>query len=264
LSCPEREQYIANANTLSGLENLLDEALEEIGRSLGNVAQVRGVQGELPLKRRVDKQILQTLPEDVRVWILDKKIWNQDFGPTRERGQYHPLGNKILLRSGNWCRKTVIHESLHSVSIFSHPSNWGLFEMTRLFAEGLTEFITGLSLFRMHRDCYDAWRVNRFPQWCSVSYPKETKIFLAFCGCANAQSLLDLYFGTQVRGFPVAWSSFVTAIRQDTGKPFKDVSQEAERIGFIMAFKNECEKQFGKKFRKIQKLLDYGRVFRSP
>jgi len=260
LSCPGRELYIANTNTLSGLEKRLEDAIQEI-RSSFDFAQIRGIQAELPLKRRSNGQVLQTLADNVRIWILEKRTWDQVFGPSREKGRYYPLGHKILLKDENWCRKTMLHESLHSVSIFSHSQNWNLFEMTKLFAEGLTEFLTGLLLWRLHRNCYENWRFGRFPQWGSVSYPKETKIFLAFCGCVNAQSLLDLYLGTQTNDLLEAWSSFITAIRHDTEKRFKDVFHEGERIGLIVAFKNECERQFGKKFRKLQKLLDYSRVF---
>ena len=261
LSCPKRERYIANANTLSGLESRLDETLEEIRRYLNNVAQARGVQEELPLKRRLDGQVLQTLPDSVRVWMLEKRTWHQIFGPGAKRGAYNPRVDKILLEKDSWCRKTMIHESLHSVSIFNDPRNRDKYEMTRLFAEGATEFLTGLLLFRKHKNCHENWRLRRFPQWCSASYPRQTKTFLAFCGCANVQSLLDLYFGTHTNDLLVGWSEFIRAIRRDTGKRFKDVFKEGERIGLMMAFKNECERQFGKKFRKLQKLLDYSKVF---
>lgn len=261
LSCPERQRYIVNVNSLSELENSLDGTLTEIRSNLNSAAQVRGDQRSLPLKRRSDGQILQTLPDYVRVWILKKKTWRQIFGPDAKRGAYIPRGNKILLEEDNWCRKTMVHESLHSVSIFSDPRNRDRYEMTRLFAEGATEFMTGLLLFRGHTDCYENWRFGRFPQWCSVTYPRETKTFLAFCGCANAESLLDLYFATQTNDLSLAWSGFITSIRQYTGTRFKDVFKEAERIGLYIAFRNECERQFGKKFRKLQKLIDYNRIF---
>lgn len=261
MSCPERKRYISNAHTLSGLGNRLNEAIEEIRNNLSNVAQNRNSQRALPLKRRSDGQIIQILPDHIQIWILEKKTWHQVFEPNAARGAYIPCANKILLEDDNWCRKTIVHEALHSVSIFSDPSNKDTYEMTRLFAEGATEFLTGLLLFRRHQDCYDNWRLACFPHWCSVSYPKETRTFLAFCGCADSQSLMDLYFGTQTRDLSAAWTEFTTAIRRKTGKPFKDVFQEGKRIDLTMAFKNECERQFGKKFRKLQKLFDYGRVF---
>jgi len=256
LSCP-RESYIAKTNTLSGLESRLNEAIEQIRLNLSNVAQVRGVQRQHLLKRRSDGQVLQALPDYVRVWILDNRTWDQVFGLGGERGYYNPQTNKILLKSENWCRKTLIHESLHSVSIFSHPRNLDEFEITQLFAEGLTEFMTGLLLWRKYRDCYELWRLGRFPKWCSVSYPRETKIFLAFCGCTNVQNLLDFYFGTHTDDLLVAWSDFIEAIRTDTGKRFKDVFPDGRRIDLIMAFRNECERLFGKNFRKLEKSLDY-------
>jgi len=243
------------------LENLLDEALEEIRYNLNNNAEVRAVQGQLLLRKRSDGQILRTLPDYVRVWMLDKETWKEIFGRYGKRGAYEASGNKILLEKDCWCRKTIFHESLHSVSIFSDPCNREEYRRPLLFVEGMTEFLTGLLLFRRYRHCYENWRLMRFPRWCSLSYPRETKTFLAFCGCTSAQSLLDLYFGTHSNELPAAWRGFTRAIRQDSGKKFKDVFREGERIGFFMAFKNECERQFGKKFRKLQKFLDYDQAF---
>jgi len=239
----------------------LDEAIGQIRQNLSNAAQVRGVQRQLLLKRESDGQILETLPDNIRVWVLQKEKWSQVYPRSMDRGQYAPEANKVILNNANWCRKTMIHESLHSVSIFSHPDNLSAFDMTYLFAEGVTEFLTGLLLWRAHRNCYENWRLGRSPQWCSIGYQRETKAFLAFCGCSNSQSLLDLYFGVHSDNFAVAWSSFIEAVRHDTGKKFRDVLPDAKKIGLFMAFRNECDKQFGKKFRKLEKLQDYSRVF---
>jgi hypothetical protein len=252
---------MATTNTLSGLEIRLNEAIEQIRQNLSSLARVKGVQGQLSLRRRSDGQIMQTLPDYIRVWVLESRTWDQVFGLGRERGRYKPTTNKILLKKENWCRDCMVHESLHSVSMFSHPDNSNAFDMMRLFVEGATEFLTGLLLWRAHRNCYENWRLVRFPKYCGASYPKETKTFLAFCGCANAQSLLDLYFGAHSDNLGVAWSSFIEAIRNDTGKKFKDVFPDAQRIGLFMAFKNECDRQFGRNFRKLQKSLDYSSVF---
>lgn len=239
---------------------LLAEVCKARGEDLSDFIR-RAVQGELPLRNRSDGQILRTLPDYVRIWMLEQETWKQIFGRYRKRGVYDANGNKILLEKDCCCRKTIFHESLHSVSIFSDPCNREKYEMTRLFTEGMTEFMTGLLLFRRYRDCYENWRLRRFPRWCSVSYPRETKTFLAFCGCTSAQSLLDFYFGTQSNDLPVAWRGFVSAIKQDTRKKFRDVFREGERIGLFVAFRNECERQFGKKFRKLRRLLDYSEVF---
>ena len=257
MNCPERDQYIANATTLLGLENLLNQAITEITGNLSSVAQSRGVQEELQLKRRSDGVILQTLPDRIRIWILQKRIWSQVFGPNARRGAYVPHGNKILLENGSWCRKTILHESLHSVSIFSDPCNSDMYDATRVFAEGVTEFMTGLLLYKRYGTCFESWRLARFPQWCSVSYPRETKTFLAFCACVNVQSLKDFYFGLETNDLLGAWISLTADIRRVTGKKFRDVFEEGQRYGLMIAFKNECERRFGKKFRTLQKILDY-------
>jgi len=255
LSCPERMNYIANSSSPSGLDSLLDATLQEIQRNFG-VAQVKGIQRAFPLKRKSDGQILQILPHDMRICELETELWNQVL-PINSRGRYYPVGNKILLNHEKWCRKTLIHESLHSVSIFSHPSNSAFFERTLGFAEGLTEFLTGLLLWRDHNNCYENWRSRRFRQICGFSYPRDIRILFAFCGCVNLQCLIDLYFGTQTNIFPNAWTDFNEAIRNTTGNNFKDVLEEGMRIGLIRAFEIECELQFKKKFRKLRRSIDY-------
>lgn len=255
MSCPERTIYTSNSDSPSGLLNLLDSTLQEIKSNFG-VAQVKGVQSSLSLKRKTDGQVLKILPTDLRVYKLEKRMWNQIFPPSY-RGVYFSKGNKILLNDEKWCKKTLIHESLHSVSIFNYPSNSAFFKMTLPFAEGLTEFLTGLLLWRTHNDCYENWRHRRFKELCGLSYPRDTRIFFSFCGCVNLQCLIDLYFGTYTNIFPNAWTDFTEAIRQNTGNNFNDVLDQGRKIGLINAFRIECERQFKRKFRDLQKLLDY-------
>jgi len=234
---------------------MLKDALLEIQQSFG-YSQMLGTLAEIKLRRREDDMVLRTLPKDLLIWKLEAKDWNQVYGADG-RGTYLPFGCKVLLNDEKWCRKTMIHESLHRMSIFSHPNNWLLKDSLELFAEGTTEFLTGLLLWKKHKKCYENWLSGRFNQWCSVSYSRETKTIFAFCACANIDCLKDLFFGTGSKTISVAWSGFVTAIQKSTGKIFKRTFKEGKEIGLSNAFKRECERQYGREFRKRQKLLDY-------
>jgi len=259
LSCPERTRYFGQAGSLSGIEKLHDEALAQTRQTFSARHPVQEIKKELQLKRRTDGQIILTLPDYIKIWVIDKTSWAQAFGSLDQRGRHYPQENKILLQNRSWCKKTLIHETLHSLSIFNLQRNWDEFAKTKIFAEGLTEFVTGLFLYRKHIECYESWRLNKFPQWCNLSYPRETKTFYAFCGFVHVQRLLDFYFGIQETDLVHAWSKFIAAIRQETRSEFKDVYGKGIGIELFTAFRNECEKQFGKKFRKkLKELVDYG------
>jgi hypothetical protein len=259
LSCPERPKYISNPKSAKELERLRESTLQEIEYCFGS-AQVKGIQDTRTLRRKTDNQALITIPENVNVCVLEKEIADQVFAP-KERGRYFPLGNKIILNPGKWCRKTLIHECLHSVSIFSHPNNSTFFEKTKLFAEGATEFLTGILLFGNHIECYENWIHKKYNKVCGLSYPHETRTFFAFCGFVDPQVLVDLYFGTRSDIFPTAWTYFIDDIRRQTGCNFKDVLDEGMKIGLITAFGFECEHQFKRKFRDLKRTqLDYNRL----
>jgi hypothetical protein len=252
LSCPQRNNYLLNTNTQTKLEEKLVETLKDISSVFGPVS-FKGIQRALDLIRRTDGQLLINLPDFIQIWKLDNRNWNQIADPAI-RGRYYSIGNKIILNDDKWCRKTLIHECLHGLSIFSHPCNSDTFNLTKLFNEGITEFLTGYLLWKKFNKCYNDWKLSTFPKWCNMSYRKETKIFFAFCGCVNIQSLTSLYFGTQSNNFYSAWSSFIKDIRRVTSKKFTDVLTIGQRIGLTNAFKNECERIFKKK---LQKNLDY-------
>lgn len=236
-----------------------NETLTEIRQTFYGGLQVHGVQNELELKRRTDGRIVCTLPDYVKIWIVDKTTWAQVFGSLDQRGRYYPKGNKIILQNGSWCKKTLIHETLHSLSIFNLEQNLDEFDRTKIFAEGLTEFVTGLFLHRKHMECYESWKLGKFPQWCNLSYPRETRTFYALCGFVHVQRLLDFYFGIQENNLIRAWSMFLAAVRRETKLNFKDVYSKGIRIELLTEFKNECEKQLGKKFRrKMRESIDYG------
>ena len=104
------------------------------------------------------------------------------------RGAYNPYTKTTILTDGAWCRKTFLHEILHSLSSFCrvHRS----YELKKLcgseFSESLTEFFTGYVLYKKYRHCYDEW-VREFNIICRVSYKPSVRLF-----GAAAQVLIPL------------------------------------------------------------------------
>ncbi len=255
MSCPEKSNYILDPHSTSALECLRESALQEIEYCFGS-AQITGNQDILTLRRKTDNREITTIPENVKIHVLERELANQVFDPL-DRGRYYRRSDKIILNPEKWCKKTVIHECLHSVSIFNHPCNSSFFRKTLYFAEGATEFLTGLLLFGNHYACYKNWIKKKYKKVCGLSYPHEIKIIFAFCGCVDPQVLVDLYLGNRTNVFPNAWAYFTEDIIQASGKNFKDVLDEGMKIGLITAFEIECEQRFQRRFRELKKSLDF-------
>ena len=91
-------------------------------------------------------------PEELRIVLVSVPIRRS---PTAiVRGGYDPIMKTIFLLDSTWCRKTFIHELLHSISYFSRVPE--LFEVLKRepdFVEGLTEFLTGYVLYSKYSNC---------------------------------------------------------------------------------------------------------------
>ena len=91
------------------------------------------------------------------------------------RGKYFPL-QKVIALSNKGCRKTLIHELLHSFSSFLRiPALYEKVKKESYLIDGLTEFLTGYVLFTKYHDCYEKW-IDEF-SFCALSYKPYVKIF---------------------------------------------------------------------------------------
>ena len=66
---------------------------------------------------------------------------------------------RIFLVKGKWCFSNLIHEALHSRSVFSkeYPPPTNL----KFISEGLTELLVGLVLMEKIPSCYEIWHANK-------------------------------------------------------------------------------------------------------
>ncbi|MHA1595072.1 MAG: hypothetical protein ACTSXX_10080 [Candidatus Baldrarchaeia archaeon] len=127
------------------------------------------------LLNRTSSDIRETLntrifpPKNLKITLEPRK--------SIARGSYSPKRKLITLYNDDWCRKTLIHETLHAISAFSQiPKLYNIYDHERDFVEGLTEFLTGYVLFKKHKNCYEEWIEGRYPV-CSISYENFVRLF---------------------------------------------------------------------------------------
>lgn len=131
----------------------------------------------------------------------------QYYGATNCRGAYNPKTNEIWLIDSRWCRKTLIHETLHSLSHFAYGRTTEIGGV-KLFNEGLTEFFTGWVMYNHYSHCYRIWlnglidicesckyrtsSLNRC-MFCSLSYEQELKVIWILVENASIDDIVRLY-----------------------------------------------------------------------
>jgi hypothetical protein len=168
-------------------------------------------------------------------WIFlspDKKIVELDvvdivanypnFPTGGGRGLYDTKNGKTILCQGRWCKETLIHETLHSLSFTSVRQD--LKRSFLNFFEGLTEFLAGYVMFRVYHDCYLAWKEERYSQ-CSVTYVPFVKLLAAFSRFIPMSELIKVYFWDGTRNWEGRCSSLLDAIHNAGYPQFDDFTK---------------------------------------
>ena len=208
------------------------------------------------------------LTADIRITELnpiDIRANYQNFPIRGGRGLYDPQIGKIILCQGEWCRETLIHETLHSLSFSSVRMD--LRRTLLSIFEGLTEFFTGYVMFKLYPECYDAWKASQY-SFCSVTYAPSVKLWSAFCRFISISELLKIYFWNGTSDWEASYDAFLSTIRQAGYSRFDDfVRCPVPTVeGRLL---DECLKNFGReKFRSVyeaplQTVLDFTQMLCS-
>jgi len=190
-----------------------------------------------------------------RIYQVNSLIWHLNFPPGLH-GRYDD--RKIFLKEGNWCRKTLYHEALHGVSIFTVPNVYqSVTRRHQFLSEGLTEFLTGYILFREHDECYKAWKTRTFEE-CKISYRNQVKLWCTFCNFIKLEEVIKLYFWDGTGNWNERYSRLLTAIHNEGYPNFRDVLVLGDDTEIL--FTQECINNFGRDFQDIldsRKSLDF-------
>ena len=254
MSCPLRLALINSSRTPKDLEAQVLITLQDIRRSLFAQAQVATQSASCQMRIvTCGTPSWIFLSADTRAIELDLVdiLVNYPSFPMGGRG-LHDVGNgKIILCRDKWCRETLIHETLHSVS-FTNVRRDLARHYLNLF-EGLTEFFTGYVMFRNYADCYDAWKEERY-EVCSVTYISSVRLWATFCRFIPISQLSKIYFWDGTRNWEAKYSKFLQAIHQ-TGYPnFGDFRREPTPT-IETRILEECLRNFGR--------TEFLRIYRS-
>lgn len=114
-----------------------------------------------------------------RIFVASDSEWRANRHLTGHPGwrgcSKYSIAAILLHENGDnknsWCRETLIHEILHSVSLYSRI--WDRFpnimRLRRFFREGITECLTGYILLKRHKECYEEWKTNKLSR-CMHAY----------------------------------------------------------------------------------------------
>jgi len=154
LSCLERQTFLQKTRTGQGLEEQRQNTINDIRSTIypkavvapptmGCMLRIASAGPSSSLFLSAQTRIIE-FPE---IDILSN--YHYPYSGTL-RGVHDWERGKILLCEGKWCRETLIHEILHSVSFPCVRSD--LRRRLINFFEGLTEFFAGYVMFRCYHN----------------------------------------------------------------------------------------------------------------
>jgi hypothetical protein len=213
--CTVSDAYLDQAKNVDGLTQLEREAFDDIKASFSLQIEYGIPTNDL---FSVRERILNQKPSDLfltasgggrrlleapkRVFVVQNHEWLANaglVGPSGWRGSYrYPIAAVFLHENGDmknsWCRTTLVHETLHSVSLYSRI--WDVFPniLSRHLplVEGITESLTGYVLFKRHQDCYKEWKDDQ-QERCSISYRQSVRLWCSFCHIVGIAGLAEFY-----------------------------------------------------------------------
>ncbi len=155
-----------------------------------------------------------------------------------EQARYDPIEKKLILRSDlYWCKITLVHETLHACSYFSHNYDEKKMEYFRPFIEALTEFLTGYVLYKEQSHCYKAW-INRTYRICglSIMYERGVRAFAVAARYIPLKDFVKIYIWQPNKNWEDEFKKFLSKynLRIQAG------------ITLISKFIRALEKAFGK------------------
>lgn len=284
MDCPQSEQYLSSAETFAGLETLEKEALDDIRASfkttveygvktdeLGNVRySLSNRLSDLLLIKNVRTRVGRFVDGNKRFYVLNDDEWigsqRITMGPAY-KGTYQYDSATILLHSSSnsffsWCRSVLLHETLHSVSLYSRifDNPRGIISNHLWLNEGITECLNGYVLLKRHRDCYDTWR-SSIQGKCAIAYRQRTRLFCSLAQVIGITSLADFYLSLD-NEFNKPWNQFSEAIRSAGFTKF-NFPLDGRKVFRESLFLDECVKNitgFRKIYESYHSALDFSKI----
>jgi hypothetical protein len=284
LLCSQHKEYVDRTIAGTGLGDLEEEAINDIRISL-RCAVEHGVRTEdlTGIRYGISNQDALSLflrnPRTTggrfiegtkRAYVLNHDEWIANprlTGNAASLGTYLYDPAVILLHSnagtfGTWCRNVLIHETLHSVSLYSRICNTfpDIIAKHRALIEGLNECLTGYVLCKQRPECYGVWKLDSQGN-CRIAYRETTRLFCSLAQIIGINPIARFYFSTET-SFNAPWNRFVESVRSIGSNQFSYALSESTAFREPL-FRDECVKSIAG-FRKIYdsqaKSLDFSRI----
>jgi len=254
-SCPVRPTFVRLASQPQGLEQMLDDILLRVKQTLCPKAQFARSPATMQITLVSKGRVRRLSLAQERVIELEEVDLRENVPQARRhpagslRGMYvYPPIAKLMLVKRRWCLKTLIHETLHSISVFAErPDLRARYDEIK---EGLTEFYAGYLMFNHYRDCYQAWR-NETYDICSVTYAPSVQFWGALCRFVSIRELANIYFWLGHSDWEKSFEEFVDRIRKSGYPRFKNVLLIKKKIALRVYLIQECVRSFGHEFEEI-------------
>ena len=285
MACPRSDQYRSSSRTSDDLEALGKEALADITASLQCNVQYGLATEDLSDIRRclstrtTDSTFLflknprgagRFIEGRTRFYVLNDDEWQANrkmtLGPNYMGSYVYVPAAVLLHKSSNpafsWCRTALIHETLHSTSLYSRifENPIGIIPNHKFLNEGITECLTGYVLLKRRPDCYATWKLSMLGQ-CGVAYKQQTKLFCSLAQIIGITPLAKFYLSLE-KEFNSPWSKFLGAIHSAGFAKF-NYSIDGQKAFRENLFRDECIKNiagFKKIYESDARALDFSKI----
>jgi hypothetical protein len=161
-------------------------------------------------------------------------------------GSYHAESGRILLIEGEWCFANLIHEILHSRSVFSRQMPLSNLVFV---SEGITELFVGIVLRKKLLNCYNKWKKADF---CFLKpYEKYVKPWYYLTYKSSFDQIVDLYFNVNEKA-PLA--ELGRLLYQSHDSEFKNLfgKYQTNRFALFSSFLDAMGSAFPNDFAEFQ------------
>ena len=131
------------------------------------------------------------------------------------KGLYSLHTGTIFLCTKQWCRKTLTHETLHAVSLFSNLDRrkYPQFMSHVSLVEGLTETLTGYILMMRHPECFEGWIQKKYRECAIAGYANRVRLWASLATQIGITPLAKFYLSSD-KSILGAWKILLAEIQK--------------------------------------------------
>jgi hypothetical protein len=234
----------------AALEGLLDETINKVRKTLFPQAslstQSRRFQASGHTEDDTAYFVLLETPQRIvqKPEAVVRALTGTPPGGILRGVSLHDFG-KIILSENQWCIETLVHETLHRLSIFALRGD--LNQRYRLMIEGLTECLTEYLLSKHFVSTYnDCLRANG--TYCSLTYRYETAIWCAMASVVGYSIIVPIYFWHGRTDWESLFDDLVLSVRRAGYPRFANILKTPGKLPVMTRFHQECGRRLGEKY----------------